>query len=478
MQEPSFCAGPPAAAAIDSHDREQQYEEEQQQKQQQQVPRISTLQLSSHTSANDLWISVHGKVYDVTPWLSSHPGGDIPLLSLAGQDVTDVFLSFHPSYAFDFLPRFLVATLEDYGVSAISSDFRRSLADFKKAGLFRISLAFYLLSALVILALFVLCIVGVLLSKNLLVHLGSAVLLGYMWSLCGWIGHDAGHGRLIGNPAFDTWMELLVGNCLTGISISWWKRNHNAHHISCNSVEYDPDLQYIPLFAVSSKFFSSLYSYFYDRKMNFDSIARLFVSYQHWTFYPVMAVARINLFAQSMILLMSKKRIPNRVSEIAGILIFWIWFSSLLAYLPNTKERVAFLLISFGVTGIQHVQFCLNHFSSPVYEDRPNSKIWCHAQVKGTLNISCPAWMDWFHGGLQHQIEHHLFPRLPRHNLRKISNLVKVLCDKHGLPYTTVSFWEANLMIIQTLRTAALEAKDFSKPVPKNHIWEAINAQG
>lgn len=86
--------------------------------------------------------------------------------------------------------------------------------------------------------------------------------------------------------------------------------------------------------------------------------------------------------------------------------------------------------------------------------------------------------MDWFHGGLQFQIEHHLFPRLPQCNLRKVSPFVKELCKKHGLPYNSVSVWEANVMTIGTLRTAALQARDLANPVPKNLVWEAVNTHG
>ena len=74
------------------------------------------------------------------------------------------------------------------------------------------------------------------------------------------------------------------------------KWTYNAHHITCNSLDYDPDLHHIPVFAVSSSLFDSIKSIFYGRILKFDYIARFFVSYQNWTYYPVMCVARINLF--------------------------------------------------------------------------------------------------------------------------------------------------------------------------------------
>lgn len=137
-----------------------------------------------------------------------------------------------------------------------------------------------------------------------------------------------------------------------------------------------------------------------------------------------------------------------------------------------------FVLASFSVTGIQHVQFTLNHFSSTVYVGEPSGNDWFEKQTNGTLNITCSSFMDWFHGGLQFQIEHHLFPRLPRCHYRKISPIVKDLCKKHGLPYDSASFFKANEMTIATLRNAALQARDLTKPVPKNLVWEAVNSHG
>ncbi|XAR70789.1 Linoleoyl-CoA desaturase [Bertholletia excelsa] len=326
--------------------------------------------------------------------------------------------------------------------------------------------------------LFVFSVFGVLCCESTWVHLLSAGLMGFLWIQSGWLGHDSGHYQIMPTKGLNRVVQVFAGNCLTGISIAWWRWNHNAHHISCNSLEFDPDLQHMPIFAVSPKFFTSLTSYFYERKMNFDPIARFLVSYQHWTFYPVMCFARINLFAQSFILLLSKRKVPRRGQEILGILVFWIWYPLLVSCLPSWGERIMFVVASFAVTGIQHVQFCLNHFSSDVYVGPPSGNNWFEMQTAGTLDISCSPWMDWFHGGLQFQIEHHLFPRLPRCQLRKISPFVKELCKKHDLPYNCVSFWKANALTVRTLRNAALQAQDLTYPLPKNLVWEAVNTYG
>ncbi|KAJ0986285.1 hypothetical protein J5N97_004641 [Dioscorea zingiberensis] len=231
--------------------------------------------------------------------------------------------------------------------------------------------------------LFMASVYGILATSSVWVHLLCGGMMGFLWIQSGWIGHDSGHYQVMSTPGYNRLIQILSGNCLAGISIAWWKRNHNAHpSIACNSLEFDPDLQHMPIFAVSSKLFTSLTSYFYERKMNFDAVARLLVSYQHWTFYP-------------------------------------------------------------GMIGSEK-------------------------QTMGTLDISCSPWMDWFHGGLQFQVEHHLFPRLPRRQLRDgLSTCERALQEAQIVKYLSVSFWEANLLTLRTLEDCCIASRELVGPVSK-----------
>ncbi|CAM8929384.1 unnamed protein product [Rhodiola kirilowii] len=439
---------------------------------------ITSSELRSHDKADDLWISIQGKVYDVTKWSKDHPGGDVPLLNLAGQDVTDAFIAYHPGTAWKYLDKFFTGYyVSDNDVSEVSKDYRKLYYEFVKMGLFEKKGHVAMRSVVTVLVLLILVVYGVLGSDKMWVHLGSGGLLGMLWMQSAYMGHDSGHYQMMTSRGFNTLAQILAGNCLTGISIAWWKWTHNAHHIAVNSLDHDPDLQHIPVFAVSTKFFSSITSVFYGRKLEFDALARLFISYQHWSYYPVMIFARINLYVQTFLLLFSKRKISYRWANILGTFVFWTWFPLLVSCLPTWTERVLFVLASFTVTSIQHIQFTLNHFSANVYMGAPKGNDWFEKQTNGTIDISCSKWMDWFHGGLQFQLEHHLFPRMPRCQLRNISPVVKDLCKKHNLPYVSLSFWDANVATIKTLRTAALQARDLSN-APNNLLWEAVNTYG
>ncbi|KAJ7007757.1 delta(8)-fatty-acid desaturase 2-like [Populus alba x Populus x berolinensis] len=412
---------------------------------------ITGVDLKQHNKEGDLWISIQGKVYNVSDWAHEHPGGDVPLLNQAGQDVTDAFIAYHPGTAWQYLDKFFTGYyLKDLKVSETSKDYRRLASEFAKLGLFEKKghITMYALASIALM--FCVVLYGVLCCQSVWAHLGSALVLGFLWIQSSYIGHDSGHYQVMKSRGYNKFAQFVSGNCLTGISMAWWKWTHNAHHLACNSLDYDPDLQHIPFFA----------SCFYGTYLDFDP------------------VARVNLYLQTFLLLFSKRKFPDRASNILGILIFWTWFPLLVSCLPNWPEMVMYVLASFAVTAIQHVQLCLSHFAADVYTGPPKGNDWFEKQTGGTLDISCSSWMDWFYGGLQFQLEHHLFPRMPRGQLRRVSPLVQDLCKKHNLSYRSLSFWEANVWTIRRLRNVAQQARDLSNPVPKNMLWEAVNTHG
>eukprot|EP00270_Netrium_digitus_P021611 TRINITY_DN9341_c0_g1_i1.p1 TRINITY_DN9341_c0_g1~~TRINITY_DN9341_c0_g1_i1.p1 ORF type:complete len:452 (+),score=75.93 TRINITY_DN9341_c0_g1_i1:83-1438(+) len=444
-------------------------------------PLISMDDLAKHQTMDDCWIIISGKAYDLTRWLGKHPGGALPILSLAGKDATDVFFNNHPPQVEKMLPAFFVGNVASTSVPPFVSDYRKLKKVLQSDGLFEITPNAYLRKFAVLAVLFAAVLWGVLFTSSTGVHMAAAVVLGCFWQQIAFIGHDAGHNSVTHNRDVDLRIGFLVGNALTGIGMAWWKRTHNVHHITCNSVEGDPDIQHLPLLAVSPKLFNSVFSTYHSRQLPFDWVGRFLVGWQHITFYPIMMVARVNLYAQSLVLALSPLDVPHRECELLSLAFFWAWFSALLSFLPSPQERVVFFFISHAIAGVLHIQICCSHFPMPTFSGDVPENMWCPKQLEGTLNIECPPMLDWFFGGLQFQIEHHLFPRLPRHNLRRSTKLVKQFCLKHSLPYTSVSFWEANVRMVKVLRHAALEARDWSLPTPKlteSLLWDGLNARG
>jgi Fatty acid desaturase len=99
----------------------------------------------------------------------------------------------------------------------------------------------------------------------------SAFFLGCFWHQLVFTAHDAGHMGITHNFHVDTLIGMFIADYLGGLSLGWWKRSHNVHHIVTNEPEHDPDIEHIPFFAISHRFLTSLRSTYYDRIMTFDA---------------------------------------------------------------------------------------------------------------------------------------------------------------------------------------------------------------
>jgi len=314
----------------------------------------------------------------------------------------------------------------------------------------------------------------------------GALLLGFFWQQIAFIGHDSGHNAVTHDKFSDYLVGLVFGPLLGGISISWWKDTHNVHHVSTNSIDHDPDIQHIPFLAVHEKYFDSVYSLYHMRELTYDAFSKFFISYQHRLYVVVMFFARINLYVQSMIHLTKHPEVKNRKLEVATMFTFFSWLSALACTLPTWSDVALFLVLANGVAGFLHIQITISHFSMGNYEGMGYTNEqddFLTTQLATTMNVSCPKEMDWFHGGLQFQIEHHLFPRVPRHNLRVVRDALKQLVAKHNLQYHEAPFLGAFGETIDRLEMAAKAARGDNfkgkQHRPSNSmVWEAMNAAG
>lgn len=226
--------------------------------------------------------------------------------------------------------------------------------------------------------------------------------------------------------------------------------------------EHDPDIQNTPLFSTCPTFIKSLHSTYYDFTFVWDAFADIAVQYQKYTYYPIMGIARFNLYILSIHHLInapsSRSKITSwvRPTEIAFIACYWFWFGYLLLWLtlPDWFTRIAFVLISHIITFPLHVQITLSHWGMPT-ADLGDSESFPQRQLRTTLDVECPEWLDFIHGGLQFQAVHHLFPQVPRHNLRRLQGLVKEFCKETGIKYSILDFVGGNEMVLGRLGEVA-----------------------
>jgi delta8-fatty-acid desaturase len=300
----------------------------------------------------------------------------------------------------------------------------------------------------------------------------SGMFLGCLWHQFVFTVHDAGHMGITHNYIIDTTIGILISDFIGGLSLGWWKRNHNVHHIVTNSPEHDPDIEYIPFLAISHRFLESLTSSFYSKVMTYDAVAKFILPYQAYYFYPILLFGRFNLYVLSWEFLIrgfGPKKGPawwTRWLELAGQVFFWYWFGYIILYksIPTASGRIIFVLVSHMVTMPVHAQITLSHFSMSTTELGPHES-FPQKMLRTTMDIDCPQWLDFFHGGLQFQAIHHLFPRIPRHNLRRTQKLVQEFCTDVGIPYALYGFVEGSSQVIGRLAEVSRQAAILAKCV-------------
>jgi sphingolipid 8-(E)-desaturase len=305
-------------------------------------------------------------------------------------------------------------------------------------------------------------------------HLGwyvtSAVFLGMFWHQLVFSAHDAGHMGITHNFQVDTVLGIIIADFLGGLSLGWWKRSHNVHHIVTNSPEHDPDIEHMPFFAVSHRLLGSLRSTYYDRVMQYDAAAKFLISVQHYTYYFILLFGRFNLYRLSweyIILGLGPRKGSaqwHRWLELSGQLFFWAWFGYGIVYkcIPTGWDRFVFVMISHMVTMPVHLQITLSHFAMSTADLGPHES-FPQKMLRTTMDVDCPQWLDFFHGGLQFQAIHHLYPRIPRHNLRRTQKLVQEFCNDVGIPYALYGFVGGNQEVIGRLAEVSRQAAILAK---------------
>ncbi|KAI0880991.1 fatty acid desaturase [Annulohypoxylon maeteangense] len=317
-------------------------------------------------------------------------------------------------------------------------------------------------------------------------YVPSAVCLGAFWHQLVFTAHDAGHMGITHGFHTDTVIGIIIADFLGGLSLGWWKRNHNVHHIVTNAPEHDPDIEHMPFLAVSHRFFQSMRSTYYDRIMEYDAVAKFMLRIQPYTYYILLLFGRLNLYRLSwdyLIVGRGPRKGPawwHRWLEITGQIFFWTWYFYGIVYksIPNNWDRFVFFLVSHMVPMPVHAQICLSHFAMSTSDLGPHES-FPQKMLRTTMDVDCPQWLDFFHGGLQFQVIHHLFPRIPRHNLRRTQKLVQDFCNDVGIPYALYGFVDGNRQVVGTLaevsRQAAILAKcqkvisDSDDPIHGHH---------
>jgi fatty acid desaturase len=258
---------------------------------------------------------------------------------------------------------------------------------------------------------------------------GLAILLTLFLSVVSvqlaFLVHDAGHRQMFAHRWQNALVGLLLGDLLLGISYGWWVQKHNQHHANPNHADLDPDID-LPLLAFSA-----------EQAATKRGLPRLITKQQVYWAVPLLSLVVYGQRLASLRFLAAPSRYRRwELAALVGHLVLYIGVP-LLVLGPWTTLLV--VLVHQACTGIYlGLVFAPNHKGMPLVDAKtPLDPL--RAQVLTARNVRAHPVVDWCYGGLNYQIEHHLFPALPRNRLRAAQPLIRAFCQERGVPYYETS---------------------------------------
>lgn len=280
-------------------------------------------------------------------------------------------------------------------------------------------------------------------------QLGMAAVLAVILTQVAFLGHDAAHRQMFTSSRWNAWVSLVVANLLVGISYGWWRSKHNRHHANPNKDGADPDvapgvLAFTPSGATRSKF----------------RVVRWAVRHQGWYFFPLTLFEGVSLHWDGIRRVTSRHSIELRGVEIAFLTARLGGGTALVFLVLPPSKALAFLAVQLGVFGFYlGCAFAPNHIGMPIVPAALRLD-FLHRQVLVSRNITGGRAMSVLLGGLNYQIEHHLFPSMARPHLRRAQPLVAAYCAREGIPYLETSLRSAYRQVITHLNRVGVRGND------------------
>jgi fatty acid desaturase len=268
-----------------------------------------------------------------------------------------------------------------------------------------------------------------------------AVFLGVMFTQTGFIGHDAGHRQISGSKRADDLIGRIHGNLLIGLSYGWWTSKHNRHHAHPNQAGRDPDIA------------GAAIAFTPDQMLARRGIGKWLAGYQAWLFFPMLLLEGIHLHVAGVRALLGGRRFTVKLAESALLIAHIGAYLTAVFLVLSPLQAAAFIVIQQGLFGIYlGCAFAPNHKGMPVLGE--DEKIdFLRRQVITSRNIRGGWLTDFALGGLNYQIEHHLFPSMPRPSLRRAQVPVRAFCDAHGVAYHETRLIASYAQVLRHLHT-------------------------
>src|SRR6185503_17776699 len=234
-------------------------------------------------------------------------------------------------------------------------------------------------------------------------QLFNAGVLAIIMTQLGFLGHDAAHRQIFKSGRWNDWTSLIIANLLVGISYGWWRNKHNKHHANPNKVGSDPDVD-LGAIAMTPE----------QATRPRSRLMGWLMSHQGWYFFPILMLEGLSLRSEGFRRVVKRGPVERRWVEFTLLMIRLGGFVALTFLVLSPGKAVAFIAVELAVFGFYlGSSFAPNHIGMPLVS--PRLKLdFLRRQVLMSRNVSGGRFMSILMGGLNLQIEHHLFPSMAR----------------------------------------------------------------
>lgn len=321
---------------------------------------------------------------------------------------------------------------------------------------------FFYFKAILLIGTYLGCYTLVLFAPNGIVAFWSMILMGPLAILIGInVAHDAAHGtissRLWVNKLFVLCFDLLGAN-----SYIWKKRHVHSHHSYPNVLNMDADLKQNPLIRVfpNDKVLKM-------HKYQFIYAPFLYLLYTlNWLHFRDYS----DFFKEKIGSLRFKK---HELSEIMKLLVFKSFYLTYILILPLTLSAmhwwmvaIAFFLMNFAASLLMTLALIPSHVAEysefPLPDETGTLPLsWSHHQVSTVIDFATNnVFLNFFFGGFNHHIAHHLFPEINHVHSPEITPIIKETIEEFGLKYNyEASFINAYLSHFRLLKNNGVQPK-------------------
>ncbi|WP_198519494.1 MULTISPECIES: acyl-CoA desaturase [unclassified Microbacterium] len=275
-----------------------------------------------------------------------------------------------------------------------------------------------------------------------------AVFFAVLFTQTAFLAHDGAHKQIFASGKRNEWVSRIFGNLLVGLSYGWWMNKHSKHHANPNKVGKDGDI--VPGAIVFTQ----------EDAAKHTGWRAAIMARQHWFFFPILTLAGVDLHINAVKAVVGREPVKARGLEAALLAIRLIGFPILVLLAAGPLMGLAFMGVQLAIFGVyMGGSFAPNHKGMAIIP-KDMSIDFLRRQTLTSRNISGGPLVATGMGGLNFQIEHHLFPSMPSVNLSRARPVVRAFCAAEGIAYTETTLVGSYRIVLRYLQKVGLKYAD------------------